>query len=234
MKILALDSSAKAASVALGENGNIIAEYFQNCGLTHSRTLMPMVSNLLANCEIKISDIGCIAVSAGPGSFTGLRIGMAAAKGIAMGANLPCCGVSTLESMSRLPVTENGIVCCTMDARRDQVYNALFEVSGNNITRICPDRAVSLSQLADDLAKTEKKTILVGDGAELCYNYLKNIIPVCIAPPSIRIQRASGVLAVAEEMVKRGDTVPPQFLSPNYLRLSQAERERLKKLNKNN
>ena len=234
MKILALDSSAKAASVALGEDGIVIAEYFQNCGLTHSRTLMPMVNNLLTNCEIKLSDLDCIAISSGPGSFTGLRIGMATAKGIALGANLPCCGVSTLEAMSRLPAIDSGIICCSMDARRQQVYNALFEVKNKSITRICPDRAISLPQLATDLKKTQKKIILVGDGAELCYNYLKDILPISLAPHNVRIQRASGVLSVAEDLIKRGETVSPQLLYPNYIRLSQAERERLERLSKNN
>lgn len=228
MKILAIDSSAKAASAAVGDEGRLLAQCFQCCGLTHSRTLMPMIEDLLKNCSLSISDIGCVAVSVGPGSFTGLRIGIAAAKGIAWARGLPCCGVSTLEAMAQQLIHFEGIICAAMDARRQQVYNALFMSEQGRLTRLCPDRAISLEELKTELEKMEKSIIIVGDGGELCYNYLEDP-GITLAPPHLLQQNACGVLLVAERMAAAGETQPPQFLMPNYLRVSQAERERLSK-----
>ena len=142
MKILAFESSAVSASVALIEDERLVAQSFQNCGLTHSRTLLPMVENLLANCGVSLADVDAIAVAHGPGSFTGVRIGVATVKGLALGADKPCLGVSTLEAMAWGARALGGDLCCVMDARAGQVYNALFTVEDGRVHRLCDDRAI--------------------------------------------------------------------------------------------
>lgn len=229
MRILAFESSAKAASVALMEDGVLLGESFQHSGKTHSATLMPMAEQLLRDCEIKPGDIDCVAVAKGPGSFTGVRIGVAAAKGLAWAAEKPICGVSTLEAMAMQMAHVKGLICPVMDARRQQVYNALFESDGKNLKRITEDRAVSLEELKKELETCEKSIFLVGDGSKLCYNTLEQYLPNLIYPPKhLEMQRAAGVAMVAEAMA--GEMTSAQALVPNYLRLSQAERERLEKM----
>lgn len=228
MLTLALESSAKAASAALFENGKILGQYLQNDGLTHSATLLPMAVDLLKNTGHTVRDIGLVAVAHGPGSFTGLRIGMAAAKGLAWAMEIPAVGVSTLEAMAcGGPDMEGSMLCCAMDARRSQVYNALFEVRGGVPVRLCPDRALSMAELQDELISYKKPWILLGDGAELCYNtFDKNLLSLHLAPEPLRIQSARGVgLAAAGKTPGTADD-----LLPVYLRLSQAERERQERL----
>ena len=228
MRILAFESSAKAASVALLEDGRLLGEYYQNSGQTHSRTLMQMAEDLLRNCDLTPQDIDAAAVAAGPGSFTGVRIGVAAAKGFAWGREIPCYGVSTLEAMARTAAHLDGILCCAMDARRSQVYNALFRAENGSLTRLTEDRAISLQELEADLIKYENLSIiLVGDGAVLCYNTLgKKIENLRLLPESLRMQRASGVALSAAATAEAGVSPDAAALVPNYLRLSQAERER--------
>ena len=229
MKILALETSAVACSVALCEDEKLLAQSFQNNGLTHSVTLMPMCQSMLAGCGVKLEDVDVIAVSAGPGSFTGLRIGVAAAKGLAWAGDKLCAGVSTLEAMAwPLAHLEGADLCAVMDARRQQVYNALFEVRGGALLRRCPDRAVSVEQLAAELEVRKKPQILVGDGTKLCYNELtKRGLPMEPAPPHLVFQSAWGVALAAAELAGRGGLVTAAGLEPVYHRLSQAERERL-------
>lgn len=230
MKILALETSAKAVSVAAVENGSVLASAYQNVGLTHSVTLMPLLDSLLKHAGLALKDIDCIAVANGPGSFTGLRIGVSAAKGLAWTLDLPCCGVSTLAAMAQNLSSFDGLIICAMDARRNQIYNALFEAKGGSLTRLCPDRAIGLDELAAQLNNCKKRKIVVGDGAQLCYNDLKNRGISCeIAPPQLVMQNAVGVGLVACCMAARGETVSARDLVPVYLRLSQAERERLAK-----
>jgi tRNA threonylcarbamoyladenosine biosynthesis protein TsaB len=234
MLLLAFESSAKAGSVALLRDGILLAEYYQNGGQTHSRTLMKMAEDMLGNCDLTPKDVDAVGVASGPGSFTGVRIGVSAAKGFAWAGELPCVGVSTLEAMACGVLPFHGIVCAVMDARRSQVYNALFRSDGCTLTRLCPDRAVSIDELAADLEKTTDIKILVGDGAQLCYNTLQGRIDgLCIAPEHLRHQRASGVALCAEAQLLGGDPGDGGALVPNYLRLSQAERERLERENKN-
>lgn len=226
MRILAFETSAKAASVALLEDDRLLGEYYLNCGQTHSRTLMQMAQELLANCALTPADITAVACAAGPGSFTGVRIGVAAAKGFAWGRELPCVGVSTLEGMARQAGLFDGIVCCAMDARREQVYTALFSCEGGVLTRLTVDRAMSLEELTQELKKFEKLKIMVGDGAQLCYNTLSKQVSGCmLAPEQTVMQRASGVALCARRMLLTGETFDGAALEPNYLRLSQAERE---------
>ena len=233
MLILAFETSAKAASVALTENGKLLGESYQNTGLTHSQTLMVMAEDTLKQCGKTAQDVQAVAVAAGPGSFTGVRIGVAAAKGFAWGAEIPCFGVSTLEAMAESLGVYEGLVCACMDARRNQVYNAVFSAEGGELTRVTEDRAIALSDLKEELKKAEKPVFLVGDGANLCYNTLRADVPNLILPPEHRIhQRAVGVAILAQRMHDAGIAPSGGELEPNYLRLSQAEREKLERENK--
>lgn len=230
MKILALESSAVACSVALCEDENLIAQSFQNNGLTHSRTLMPMCEDLLKNCGLTLNDVDLIAVAVGPGSFTGLRIGVSAAKGLAWPGDKPCAGVSTLEAMAWTVAHMGEELCPAMDARRSQVYNARFSVKDGAPVRLTEDRAISLDDLAGELKKGVKTQIIVGDGAALCYNYLQELgITARMAPPHLHHQMAWGVARAALEQARRGELTDAAGLTPEYHRLSQAERERLEK-----
>ena len=234
MLILAFETSAKAASVALLEDGKLLGESYQNTGLTHSQTIMVMAEDLLKQCGKQVSGLTAIGVANGPGSFTGIRIGVAAAKGFAWGAELPCCGTSTLASMAVGLGIWQGYVCPVMDARRSQVYNALFHVDCGKYTRIREDRAISLRELGEDVKNLSEPIFLVGDGSVLCYNTLSEEVPGLVLPPEHRMhQRAAGVALETERMLKTGGSFPGEALVPNYLRLSQAERERNEKMMKN-
>ena len=224
MLILALESSAKAASAALMEDESLIAQYSQCSGLTHSRTLLPMVEDMLKNTEKKIADVDLIAVAHGPGSFTGIRIGVSTVKGLAWASDKKCVGVSTLEAMAWHGVSAGGLICPVMDARRSQVYNALFETDGDGRpVRLTEDRAVSLAELAEALKSYECAPLLVGDGAKLTYDYLTNEGIACrIAPANLLYQSAWGV-GMAALGKKAGSA---DDLLRVYLRLRQAERGR--------
>ena len=230
MKILALESSAKAASCALVDDGVPLATAWQATGLTHSRTLLPMVQDMLKNSELSLADVDAVAVAAGPGSFTGLRIGLAAVKGLAWAADKPCIGVSTLESMAHPLRHMDGVIVCAMDARRQQIYNAVFLADNGALTRLREDRAISLEEAAADLRDFDGPLIIVGDGAQLAYDYFTKAGIECrLAPAHLRQQSAVGV-ALAAEAAGQEAAVSAQDLAPNYLRLSQAERERLERL----
>lgn len=231
MLILGFESSAKAASAALCRDGALLSQYYQNSGLTHSRTLLPMAEDMLKNLELTIEDVDLIAVAKGPGSFTGIRIGVSAVKGLAWAAGKPVCGVSTLEAMAwnGLTATEGSIVCCAMDARRSQLYNALFEIRDGAPRRLCEDRAIDLNCLAEEIRKYNRNVFVVGDGAVLCREVLcSSGIDAVIAPEPLRFQTAFGVCMAAKDK-------PPcsvHELLPTYLRLSQAERERQERMKK--
>ena len=233
MLLLAFETSAKAASAALFDEKNLLAESYQNTGMTHSQTLMVMAEDLLKQCGKKTQDVTAVAVAAGPGSFTGVRIGVAAAKGFAWGAQIPCYGMSTLESMAYSLGIHQGYVCPVMDARRKQVYNAVFLAENGALTRVSEDRAISLEDLKQELAYIDGPIYLVGDGAELTHRTLGADFPGLILPPEHRRQqRASGVALAAIGAMNRGENADGAALQPNYLRLSQAERERLEKMKK--
>ncbi|MBR6596181.1 MAG: tRNA (adenosine(37)-N6)-threonylcarbamoyltransferase complex dimerization subunit type 1 TsaB [Oscillospiraceae bacterium] len=235
MLILAFETSAKAASVALVENGKLLGESYQNTGLTHSQTLMVMAEDLLKQCGKTVGDITAVAVAQGPGSFTGVRIGVAAAKGFAWGREIPCYGISTLEAMAASLGAWEGHVCACMDARRNQVYNAIFLADGAAPLRLTEDRAISLADLKEELEHIDGPIYLVGDGAELTYKTLSSDIPELILPPEHRLhQRAVGVALLAQVKIWAGDPGDGNALTPNYLRLSQAERERAEKLKMEN
>ena len=231
MLLLAFETSAKAASVALFEEQKLLGEIYQNTGLTHSQTLLVMAEDLLNQCGKSAAGVTDVAVAAGPGSFTGVRIGVAAAKGFAWGKELPCWGTSTLESMALALGIHQGYICCAMDARRNQVYNALFYVNHGSVTRVTPDRAIALADLAPELEALDGPIYLVGDGSALTHKTLGIQIPGLILPPEHRMhQRACGVGLAALAMMARGEASDANILSPNYLRLSQAERERAERM----
>lgn len=221
--ILGIDASAISAGCALVEGGKIIAEDFLNTRHTHSETLLPMISSMLKSAGVELSDVEKIAVSAGPGSFTGLRIGISTAKGLADASHKPCVSVSTLEAIAYNFIGIDGIVCACMDARCKQVYNALFKSENGVITRLCDDRAISAADLSEELSRLDGKVILAGDGAELMHGFSEE--KYTLAPPLLRFQRGSGVCFAA----MNAPEIAPAALMPTYLRLPQAERERLAK-----
>ena len=229
MKILALETSAKAVSAAVSEGGKILCSGYQDTGLTHSRTLMPIVEHILKNIGLSVADMDAIAVAAGPGSFTGIRIGVAAAKGLAFAADKPAVGVSTLAAMARNVAFCDGLVICAMDARRQQVYNALFEAKDGQLTRLTPDRAISLEELAAELENDPRPKTVVGDGAKLCFAHLTEAGISCrLAPAHLVMQNAMSVALEAEAMAAEGKLVSAQALEPVYLRPAQADRLRQK------
>lgn len=236
MKILAFDSTATAASVAICDNGKVVSEFFVNAGLTHSRTLVPMLDAALKNTDSDLKSIDALAISNGPGSFTGVRIGVAVAKGIAFAENLECFEVSTLESMAYNLTLTDCVVCAAMDARCSQVYNAIFEIKYGEVLRLCEDRALAIADLKAELIEkyTGKRIILVGDGAELCFKeFMDTNLSVELAPDALRFQKASSVAAAAFDKLNKGEKAKSSSeLLPSYLRLSQAERELKKKENK--
>ncbi len=233
MLILAFETTAKAGSVALLDEKKLLGESYQNTGLTHSQTLMVMAQDLLKQCGKAVSDVTAVAVAEGPGSFTGVRIGVAAAKGFAWGGELPCYGVSTLEAMALTLGAWQGYVCPCMDARRNQVYNALFYVNHGELRRVTEDRAIALADLQQELLTLEGPIFLVGDGSTLACNTLSPAVSSLVLPPEHRMhQRASGVALAAAKKLAAGETGDAAALVPNYLRLSQAERERLERQQK--
>ena len=231
MRILGIECTASPVSCAVFEDSRIKAEYFLNLKTTHSQTLLPMVESVLKLSGIGIGDIDVIAATAGPGSFTGVRIGISAVKGLAFAQNTPCVPISTLEAMAYGLMGCDGIVCACMDARCNQVYNAIFEVKDGVVSRFCFDRALMIEELYAEIEKIyeknrEKTIFIVGDGADLFYNSIKDRdVPVCLAPEHLKWQRASGVCMAALSKAQNGETVCPEELLPVYLRLPQAERE---------
>ena len=259
MKILALETSAKAVSAAVCEDGKLLCAAYQNTGLTHSQTLMPLVERMLKNAGLSVGEMDAIAAAEGPGSFTGIRIGIAAAKGLAFGADKPVIGVSTLAAMARNICFADGWILCAMDARRSQIYNAIFYAHEGTLTRLTPDRAIALGDLADELRRNPYENVpvpdfaegvpalnfaegvpvpgfvnhspvrkvdypnplhIVGDGAELCADFLNQCGIACqLAPPHLIMQNAA---AVAREAEISGKLVSPGELKPFYLRPPQA------------
>lgn len=225
MLILGIETSAKSCSAALCRDGELLAQSYERTGLTHSRTLLPMIENLLANTETQKKAIDMVAVAQGPGSFTGIRIGISTAKGLCWGLDIPAVGVSTLEAMAQSArfLPEGSILCGAMDARRGQLYNALFTVKNGAVVRITEDRAIAADALAEELSGSASGIWIVGDGWEICRKALAaHGIPCTVAPEELRWQTAFGVCLAAQNKTPTG----AEELLPVYLRLSQAERER--------
>lgn len=232
--ILAVDTSAKPVSCALAEGERVLASYYANTGSTHSQTLLPMIESLLKVSGKKVEDLDALAVNAGPGSFTGVRIGVSAVKGLAFTTNLPCVAVSTLECMAENTVAPpNSVICCLMDARCQQVYGALFEKDRDGVLhRLSEDEALTVAQMGEKVAALQRPIILVGDGSEMCYRAWKDTISgVMLAPASVRYQNAAATALIAVRRYEAGQTVSAEELLPLYLRLPQAERELNARLN---
>ena len=229
MLIMAFESSAKAASVALLRDGRLVSQYSQCSGLTHSRTLLPMAEDMLKNAEMSLKDVDCFAVAHGPGSFTGIRIGVSTVKGLAWASDKPCVGVSTLEAMAWHGLSAGGYICPVMDARRSQVYNALFKIENGRPKRLCEDRPIGLAELSAELCQLNAPVLLVGDGAAITAAWLdREGIAYTVAPENLLWQSAWGVAMAASEKEPHSC----DELLPVYLRLSQAERERMERMAK--
>lgn len=225
MKILAVDTTASPVSAALVSDGVLLGEMYLNIKTTHSQTLMPLVSTLLKTTGTDIADIDLFAVNAGPGSFTGVRIGVSSVKGMSMPLGKPCAAVSTLEAMAYCMPYTDGIVCAVMDARCAQVYNAMFLLSDGEVTRLTEDRALPVSELKEELKNYDGTIYLVGDGADLCYKSFGDMENVVLTPPNIRFQHAYGTAVAALKLADEGKLMTSEELMPTYLRIPQAERE---------
>ena len=243
MLTLSFESSAIAASVCLTEGTRLIAQSTQCSNLTHSRTLLPMAEDMLKNCDFSMKDIDAFAVACGPGSFTGIRIGIATVKGLGWALNKPCIGISTLLGMAYNGTERGGYICCCMDARRNQIYNALFEIKNGKPARITDDRPIGINELISEIRNLAlpSPVLLLGDGADLTAKAFQAAsLPFDTAPENLKYQSAFGVAMAAEEIVSAlsPDKLLQKYnsnsLLPVYLRLSQAERERNERLAREN
>lgn len=229
MRILALDTSGLVVSAAVAEDDRLIAETFLQYQKTHSQTLLPLIASMLDEIEADVSDMDVLAVAAGPGSFTGLRIGVCTAKGLAMPGNIPIAAVPTLDALAHTCALYEGLVCPIMDARRDQVYTALYRTGqGRVMEKVTGDEALRVDALCERLAAYDEPVLFCGDGVDV---YLDVIRPtmgdrVVAAPPAQRLQRAASVAFVGREMAARGGLIAHDALVPHYLRASQAEQRR--------
>ena len=235
MKILCLDSTAKVATAAILSDERVLAEYTVDGKRSHSELMLPMLRSLLTSTGLDADDIDLFACTVGPGSFTGVRIGVSVIKGIAFGRNKPCAAVSTLEALAENTAGMSGLICPVMDARRAQVYNALFERRDGVLHRLTPDRAIGLSELGEELLRDHANTpvLLVGDGVAVARDALLSAgVTLGVVPSLLLSQNAAAIGRVALRMAKSGQTVTDEALRPIYLRMPQAERERLERLEK--
>ncbi len=227
MKLICLETSAKTASAAVVSDGKVLGVTSVTAGLTHSQTILPALTSLLSGCSMNVSDADGFAVSIGPGSFTGLRIGISAVKGMAQGSGKKCIGVSTLEALAYNFTGLSYTICPVMDARCGQVYTSLFWANGGEPKRLWEDMAISIEELREKLSSVEGEVMLVGDGAELVFSALSGDRSVLLAPPALRFQSAASVGLAALHHLETESLSDPGTLMPAYLRLPQAERELL-------
>lgn len=231
MRIIALDSSGLTASVAIMEDENMIGEYTIHHKKTHSQTLLPMIDEIVQMTELDLNTIDGIAIAAGPGSFTGLRIGSATAKGLGQALDKPIIEVPTVEALAYNLFEPKGLVCPIMDARRNQVYTGVYQWHEGEFKVVCQQMAVGIEELIDILSEFNQEVIFLGDGVPVYKSILsdKMKIPPLFVPPHLLRQRAGAVAARGLVYLKNGIYVSPSEHKPEYLRLSQAERERLEK-----
>ena len=231
MKVLGIDSSGMVASIAVVEDMQMLGEYTINYKKTHSQTLLPMLDEVAKMIELDLADIDVIAVAAGPGSFTGLRIGSATAKGLGLALKKPLVSVPTLEGIAFNFCGSDKVICPMMDARRSQVYTGIYEFDGNTLRKVEDQMAVPVEEVLEKLNTIGKEVILAGDGVsvymEQIEKYLK--VPYLIAPAHLNRQRAGAVAVLGMQYAKEGKTETAMEHQPDYLRLSQAERERAEK-----
>ena len=231
MKVLGIDSSGMVASIAVVEDMQMLGEYTINYKKTHSQTLLPMLDEVAKMIELDLADIDVIAVAAGPGSFTGLRIGSATAKGLGLALKKPLVSVPTLEGIAFNFCGSDKVICPMMDARRSQVYTGIYEFDGNTLRKVEDQMAVPVEEILEKLNTIGKEVVLAGDGVpvymEQIEKYLK--VPYLVAPAHLNRQRAGAVAVLGMQYAKEGKTEMAMEHQPDYLRLSQAERERVEK-----
>lgn len=228
MNLLAIDASGIAGSVAYIKDGKLAGEYYICDKLTHSQTIMPMLEDMKALLNIDLEEVDAVAVTSGPGSFTGLRIGVTAAKALALALEVPIIGVSTLDTMAHGIVYTEYLICPIMDARRNQVYTALYQWESNILSQLTEHMAVDIEAYLADLSKREEKIIFLGDGVDAYKERIKEILgeKAVFAPSFCNLQHASVLAHVATELYKKGQVEDPALFVPIYLRKSQAEREK--------
>lgn len=231
MKILAFDSTAKAASAAVCDGEKLLALYNVDNGLTQSELLLPMIESLMASLKLDYSDISIFATSTGPGSFTGVRIGVALLKGLAFGREAACVGISTLEALAENAKGLSGLIVPVMDARRNEFYNAVFRSENGELKRLTPDRAISADELARELISYGEEIRLTGDGYDVAVKLLSERgVKLSETPVLLRNENAYSIARLALKKYKNGEIMSDSEIIPTYLRLPQAERERLERL----
>ena len=226
MRILALDTSGLVVSAAVVEDGSLITETFLHYQKTHSQTLLPIVADMLAQIETDVSDMDVLALAVGPGSFTGLRIGVCTVKGLSMPTDIPVAPVPTLDALAYTCGLFDGLVCPIMDARRDQVYTALYRTGGGDIReKLNEDAALPVAELCDRLSEYNQPVLFTGDGVDVYMDTIREIMgdSACFAPPAQRLQRAASVAYLGMKMASEGRLIPHGELAPHYIRKSQAE-----------
>lgn len=226
MTVFGLDSAGRTAGVAVEQDGRLVYECYLDAGHTHSETLLCLCQNALDAVHLRPAQIDLFAAAAGPGSFTGLRIGLAAVKGMAFAHDTPCAAVSTLEALAYAAPVE-GTLLCALDARRGEVYWAAFRAGDGEVHRLCPDSAAPAETLRAFVQQADAPVWLLGDGAALVQNTLADTGKTRLMPEAWRLGRAGGVCRAARAA---GETIPAALLVPDYHRLSQAERERAARL----
>lgn len=231
MKLLGLDSSGLVASVAVVEDDNLLAEYTVNYKKTHSQTLLPMLDEIVKMIELDLETIDAIAVAGGPGSFTGLRIGSATAKGLGLVLNKPLISIPTVDGIAYNLCGTGELVCPLMDARRNQTYTGLYEFHGNEMEALVRQCAVGIGEIVDIVNSFEQSVVFAGDGVPVFADYIKEhcLVPYRFAPAHMNKQRASALAVLAQTYLVQGKVESASAHRPDYLRLSQAEREKLAK-----
>ena len=234
MKILALDSSGLVASVAVAEDDNLIGEYTVNYKKTHSQTLLPMLDAVAKMVELDLETIDAIAVAKGPGSFTGLRIGSATAKGLGLALNKPLIEIPTVDGLAYNLWGAKDAVCPLMDARRNQTYTGIYSFNNGEMQRIEPQCAVEIAEITEKINALQHPVVFLGDGVPVFRTYLEEhvTVPFSVAPAHLNKQRAGALASLAFHYLENGQTVSAEAHQPDYLRLSQAERERKEKENR--
>lgn len=229
MKILGLDSSGLVASVAVAEEGNLLAEYTVNYKKTHSQTLLPMLDELVKMIELDLHTIDAIAIATGPGSFTGLRIGSATAKGLGFALGKPLVEIPTVDGLAYNLWGSSDAVCPLMDARRNQTYTGLYEFVDGKMQVIRQQCAVGIDEIIANINQLDRSVIFLGDGVPVFNDYIQENckVPFSFAPAHMNKQRGAAVAALAFLYVEEGKVQTAAGHRPDYLRLSQAERERL-------
>ncbi|SER74068.1 tRNA (adenosine(37)-N6)-threonylcarbamoyltransferase complex dimerization subunit type 1 TsaB [Lachnobacterium bovis] len=232
MKLLAIDSSGVVASVAVVDEDKVLAEYTINNKKTHSQTLLPMIDEIVKMLELDLEEIDAIAISEGPGSFTGLRIGSATAKGMGLALGKRIVEVPTVDALAWNVWPTSSLICPLMDARRQQTYTGLYKRKDNDIEVVKAQCVVKIEEIVEQINELGQEVIFLGDGVKVFKEYIKeNVkVPFMFAPVSINEQRASSVACLGMKLIKEGKTCSASEHKPNYLRLSQAERERQQKV----